>query len=168
MSVSPSTCKEARETRDVACMNGVRVGSHTGFQERTAFSPTRHEPVGGHDERKRQGGSGSATADREATRQGRCHATWRLNPHAGCGDLDGLSRPRPRTRCGRTASWTNLRDLRPRVVGQDDPRLPRDRRGTTQGWRLRLHRCRARDGSHVRAQYRCRHRQPARLSARQW
>ena len=58
------------------------------------------------------------------------------------------------------------RDLRPRVVGQDDPRLPRDRRGPAPRRHLRLHRRRARDGPDVREADRRQHRRAARLAAR--
>ena len=66
----------------------------------------------------------------------------------------------------RTASRPHRRDLRPRVLGQDDARLPRDRRGAAAGRHLRLHRRRACDGPDLRAQDRRQHRRPARLAAR--
>ena len=60
--------------------------------------------------------------------------------------LDRLALARPRARHRRAAARPHRRDLRPRVVGQDDARLPRDRRGAAPRRHLRLHRRRARDG----------------------
>ncbi len=57
------------------------------------------------------------------------------------------------------------RGLRPGVVGQDDARLPRDRRGAAPGRHLRVHRRRAFDGPGVREADRRQHRRPPRLAA---
>ena len=80
--------------------------------------------------------------------------------------LDRLARARPRARHRRAAARPRRRDLRPGVVGQDDARLPRDRRGAAARRDLRLHRRRARDGPAVREADRRQHRRPARLAAR--
>ena len=84
----------------------------------------------------------------------------------GRGGLDGLALARPRARHRRPAARTRRRDLRPRVLGQDDARLPRDRRGAASRRDLRVHRRRARDGPDVRAPDRRQHRRAARLAAR--
>ena len=81
-------------------------------------------------------------------------------------DLDRLALARHRARDRRAAARAHRRDLRPRVVGQDDARLPRDRRGAAPRRHLRLHRRRARDGPAVRAPDRRRHRRAPRLAAR--
>ena len=81
-------------------------------------------------------------------------------------DLDRLAVARPRPRHRRPAARPHRRDLRPGVVGQDDARLPRDRRGPAPRRHLRLHRRRARDGPDVREADRRQHRRPARLAAR--
>ena len=66
---------------------------------------------------------------------------------------------------GGLATRTRRRDLRARVVGQDDARLPRDRGGAAAGRHLRVHRRGARDGPVLRAAHRRQHRRPARLAA---
>ena len=81
-------------------------------------------------------------------------------------DLDRLALARPRARHRRAAARPRGRDLRPGVLGQDDARLPRDRRGAAPRRHLRLHRRRARDGPAVRAQDRRQRRRPAGLAAR--
>ena len=73
---------------------------------------------------------------------------------------------RPRARHRRAAARPRRRDLRPRVLGQDDARLPRDRRGAAARRHLRLHRRRARDGPDLRQADRRQHRRAARLAAR--
>ena len=73
---------------------------------------------------------------------------------------------RPRARDRRSAARAHRRDLRPGVVGEDDARLPRDRRGAAPRRDLRVHRRRARDGPGVREADRRQHRRPARLAAR--
>ena len=87
-----------------------------------------------------------ARTDRAALRQGVGDADER--PAAGLGGrrLDRVARARPRTRHRRAAARPHRRDLRPGVVGQDDPRLPRHRRGAAPRRDLRVHRRRARDG----------------------
>ena len=67
---------------------------------------------------------------------------------------------------GGTAARPRRRGLRAGELGQDDARLPRDRRGPAPRRHLRLHRRRARDGPAVRAQDRRQRRRPARLAAR--
>ena len=87
-------------------------------------------------------------------------------PRLGRGGVDGLALARPRARHRRAPARAHRRGLRPRVVGQDDARVPRDRRGAA-AWRdLRLHRRGARDGPDVRPADRRQHRRPARLAAR--
>ena len=105
-------------------------------------------------------------ADRAAVRQGLGHEDER--PAAGVRRrrLDGLALARPRARHRRPAARPHRRDLRPGVVGQDDARLPRDRRGAAARRHLRLHRRRARDGPAVREADRRQHRRAARLAAR--
>ena len=80
--------------------------------------------------------------------------------------LDGLALARPRARHRRPAARPHRRDLRPGVLGQDDARLPRDRRGAAARRHLRLHRRRARDGPDLREADRRQHRRAARLAAR--
>ena len=80
--------------------------------------------------------------------------------------LDRLALARPRARHRRPAARPRGRGLRPGVLGQDDARLPRDRRGAATRRHLRVHRRRARDGPAVRAADRRQHRRPARLAAR--
>ena len=97
-------------------------------------------------------------------------AVMRMNDHAhvaigSC--LHRLARARPRARDRRASARADRRDLRPGVLGQDDARLPRDRRGAAPRRHLRLHRRRARDGPAVRAPDRRQHRRPPRLAARQ-
>ncbi len=75
-----------------------------------------------------------------------------------------LARRRPRRR--RAAARPRRRGVRPGVVGQDDARLPRDRRGPAPRRHLRVHRRRARDGSRLREAHRRQHRRAARLAAR--
>ena len=64
--------------------------------------------------------------------------------------LDRLARARPGARRRRAAARPDHRDLRAGVVGQDDARLPHDRRGAAARRDLRLHRRRARDGPGLR------------------
>ena len=104
--------------------------------------------------------------DRAAVREGLGDAHERPSAGLDRRDLDGLARSRHGTRNRRPASWASRRDLRPRGIGQDDPRLPPHRRGATAWRHLRIHRRGARHGSVVRAPDRRRHRQPPRLPAR--
>ena len=121
--------------------------------------------------RRLKGGSRASTrhgarTDRARVRQGIGHEDER--PAAGVRRrrLDRLARARPRARDRRTAARPRRRDLRPGVLGQDDARLPRDRRGAAARRDLRLHRRRARDGPVLREADRREHRRPARLTAR--
>ena len=68
----------------------------------------------------------------------------------GRGDPDRGALARPGARRRRPAARADRRGLRARVLGQDDARLPRDRRGPAARRALRLHRRRARDGSRLR------------------
>ena len=90
-------------------------------------------------------------ADRAQLRQGRGDEDERPGAGLGRRHLDRIALARPRARHRRPAARPGRRDLRPRVVGQDDPRLPRDRRGPAPRRHLRLHRRRARDGPDLRA-----------------
>ena len=99
-------------------------------------------------------------------RQGRRDEDERPGARLGRRDLDGVALARPRARHRRAAARPHRRDLRPRVLGQDDARLPRDRRGAAPRRHLRLHRRRARDGPDLREADRRQHRRPARLAAR--
>ena len=69
----------------------------------------------------------------------------------GRGDPDRGALARPGARHRRRAARPDGRGLRAGVLGQDDPRLPRDRRGAGGRRALRLHRRRARDGRRLRA-----------------
>ena len=79
--------------------------------------------------------------------------------------VDGLALARPRARHRRAPAGPHRRGLRPGVLGEDDARLPRDRRGAAPRRDLRVHRRRARDGPDVRAPDRRQHRRAARLAA---
>src|SRR5919201_6725285 len=94
----------------------------------------------------RAGSRYRARPDRAPVRQGLGDAHERPGPGLGWGDLDRLALARPRARDRRPAARPDRRGLRPGVVGQDDARLPRDRRGPAAWWHLRVHRRRARDG----------------------
>ena len=85
---------------------------------------------------------------------------------SGRGDPDRRAVARPRARRRRRAARPHRRDLRPRVVGQDDARLPHHRPGSGPRRRLRLRRRRARDRPDLRAAHRRRHRRAAGLPAR--
>ena len=65
-------------------------------------------------------------------------------------DPDRRAVARPRARHRRRAARAHRRGLRPGVLGQDDARLPRARRGPEARRRLRVHRRRARDGPALR------------------
>ena len=101
--------------------------------------------------RLRQGGSRASTRrrpepDRAAVRQGLRDEDERPGTRVDRRRVDRLALARPRARRGRPAARPHRRDLRPGVLGQDDARLPRHRRGAAAGRHLRLHRRRARDG----------------------
>ena len=67
--------------------------------------------------------------DRAPVRQGLGHEDERPGARVDGRDLDRLAGARPRPRRRRAAARPHRRDLRPRVLRQDDARLPRDRRG---------------------------------------
>ena len=111
--------------------------------------------------------AGRAHADRAPVRQGHRHAHGRRGrPGQGRRDPDRRAVARPRARHRRHAARPHRRGLRPGVLGQDDARLPRDRRGPEARRRVRVHRRRARDGPAVRPADRREHRRAARLPAR--
>ena len=122
--------------------------------------------LGGLDGGSRGSTRHGARTDRAAVRQGRRHEDERPGAGVDRRGLDRLALARPRARRRRAAARPRRRGVRPRVVGQDDPRLPRDRRGAAPRRHLRLHRRRARDGSGVRQADRRQHRRAARLAAR--
>ncbi len=108
-----------------------------------------------------------ARPDRAAVRQGLGHEDER----PGAGRRSAPSRPGSLSLdlalgIGGLPRGRDRRGLRPGVVGQDDARLPRDRRGPAPRRHLRLHRRRARDGSRLREADRRQHRRAARLAAR--
>ena len=80
-------------------------------------------------------------------------------------DPDGLDRARPRARRRRHPARPDHRDLRPRVVGQDDDLPARHRRGPAPRRRGRLHRRRARARSGLRPGLRRQRRRAARQPA---
>ena len=84
----------------------------------------------------------------------------------GRGDPHRGALPRPRAGGRRGAARADRRDLRPRVLGQDDARLPHHRRGPGARRDLRLRRHRARDRPDLRQADRRRHRRAAGLPAR--
>ena len=90
-----------------------------------------------------------ARTDRAGVRQGVGHEDERPSAGLDRRRLDRLARARPRARDRRAAARPGRRDLRPGVLGQDDARLPRDRRGAAPRRDLRVHRRRARNGSAV-------------------
>ena len=101
--------------------------------------------------RRLRGGQARSTgrsprADRAPVRQGLGHEDERPRRGRDRLDLDGVARARPRARHRRAAARPHRRDLRAGVLGQDDARLPRDRRGAAARRHLRVHRRRARDG----------------------
>ena len=75
----------------------------------------------------------------------------RARRHGRRGDPDRGALARPRARHRRRAARPDRRDLRPRVLGQDDARLPHHRRGPGARRRLRVRRRRARDRPDLRA-----------------
>ena len=87
---------------------------------------------------------------------------------AVAGRSDPHRRPaaRPRARRRRRPARADRRDLRPRVLGEDDARLPHHRRGPGARRRLRVRRRRARDRPDLREADRRRHRRAAGLPAR--
>ena len=103
--------------------------------------------------------------DRPPVRQGLGHEDERPSARRHPVGLDGVAVPRRRTRRRRAAARSHRRDLRARVLGQDDARLPRHRGGPAAWRHLRLHRRRACDGSRVRQADRRQHRRPPRLAA---
>ena len=123
-------------------------------------------PLGGDEGGSRASSGHRPRADRAQLRQGRRDEDERPGAGLGRRDLDRLAPARPRARHRRAAARPRRRDLRPRVVGQDDARLPRDRRGAAPRRHLRLHRRRARDGPDLRQADRRQHRRAARLAAR--
>ena len=111
--------------------------------------------------------AGRARADRAPVRQGHGHAHGRRGGAGPRGrDPHGRDLARPRARHRRHATRPHRRGLRPGVLGQDDARLPRDRRGAEARRGLRVHRRRARDGPAVRPEPRREHRRAAGLPAR--
>ena len=117
---------------------GSRAGTRRGARpDRAAV----RQGVGHEDERP------GAGVDRRRSRPARSSLDLALG-------IGGLPRGRDR------------RDLRPGVLGQDDARLPRHRRGAAARRHLRVHRRRARDGPDLREADRRQHRRPARLPAR--
>ena len=139
---------------DVAARRGALRRTRIGGPRRSVDSGSR---------RRTRNGSGT---DRAPVRQGRRHEDERPGPGRDRRHLHGLALARRRSRRRRSAAWPHRRGVRSRVVGQDDARLPRDRRGSTPRRHLRLHRCRARHGSGVREAHRREHRRAARLAAR--
>ena len=96
-------------------------------------------------------------------------AIMRWATTAQCADrrhLHRLPRPGPGPGRGRRAAGAGDRDLRPRVLGQDDPGPAHHRRGPAGGRHGGLHRRRARPGPGLRPEARRRHRRPAGLPAR--
>ena len=84
----------------------------------------------------------------------------------GRDDLDRLARARHRARRRRPAARPRDRDLRAGMLGQDDARAARHRRGAEEGRRLRLRRCRARARPGLCQEARRQPRRPADLAAR--
>ena len=110
----------------------------------------------------REGTRDGPRSDREAVRQGLRHEDGRE-------DLDGCrvdrhrgALARHRTRDRRPSAWPSGRDLRPGVLGQVHPGHARGGRGAAQRRHLRLCRCGARDGSHLRRPHRRGRRRAAR------
>ena len=105
---------------------------------------------------------------REGLRQGLDHAPrQRGGAREGRpGGLHGLGLARHRARRRRAAARPHHRDLRPGVLGQDDPRPPRHRRGPEEGRHRRVRGRRARARRGLRAQARRAHRRPPHLAAR--
>ena len=126
-----------------------------------------HEPPESLRQGTVQGARARGPADREAVRQGRDHEAGRRTgrrPHRG--HLDRLHRARPRARRRRRARGARHRDLRPRVLRQDDARADHHRQRAEGRRQRRLHRRRARARRGLRAKARRGHRRPARLPAR--
>ena len=105
------------------------------------------------------------SARSSAVRQGLCHEDERPAQSRSAPSRP-VARPRPRARHRRPAARPDRRGLRPGVLGQDDARLPRHRRGPA----ARRHRAFI-DAEHamdpaVREADRRQHRRPAGLAAR--
>ena len=130
----------------------------TSATERTAGPRSSHRRA---DQGRRRGDPG----DREAVRPRLDHEARLGRAAAGRLHPDRLDRPRPGPRRRRHPARPDHRDLRPRVVGQDD-RLPaRHRRGPAARRRRRLHRRRARPRSGLRPGLRRQRRRAARQPA---
>ena len=104
--------------------------------------------------------------DRARVRPGLADAARRQERDPGRGDPHRGALARPRARGRRGAAGADRRDLRPRVLRQDDARLPHHRRGPGARRDLRLRRHRARDRPDLREADRRRRRRAARLPAR--
>ena len=126
------------------------------------------------DEGRRQGGQGQGRGaqgrrDPDRARSSAQGSLMRLGDAGrdrGRGDPDRRAVARPRARRRRRPARPDRRDLRPRVVGEDDARLPHHRRGPGARRGLRVRRRRARDRPDLREADRRRHRRAARLPAR--
>ena len=138
---------------------------------RPDFLSLREHAEVAHEHPRRQGARrrppGRARADRAPVRQGHRHAHGRRGrPGEGRGDPHGRAVAGHRARHRRLPARPHRRDLRPRVLGQDDADLPHHRRGPEARRRVRVHRRRARHGPAVRQEPRREHRRAARLPAR--
>ena len=141
------TC--AREQIMHRCSRGRRgnrcCGANPGRERRTRIDEPADSSRGGRDKRGQdQGARRRPVADRTRLRQGLDHAA-RQEP-AGGRDRDGvdrIARARHRARRRRSAARPGRRNLRARIVRQDDAHSARDRGSAEEGRRLRLRRRRA-------------------------
>ena len=102
-----------------------------------------------------QGAEYGPDPDREVVRKGSHHAHGlRTGPSQDQEHLHGSDQPRRGDRRRRRAPGKDQRDLRPRVVGEDDALSPRDRERPARGGHRRLHRRRTRARHPVREEAR--------------
>ena len=148
--VAPS-CEPLRPVRSVRVPSDpARTHGCAPEREKGRTSHARHRREGRQGPRRRP--AGRAHADRAPVRQGQRSCAWATRARrckvnaipTGALSLDlalGI---------GGMPARAHRRGLRPGVLGQDDARLPRPRRGPEARRRVRVHRRRARDGPALR------------------